>query len=117
MTQRQTGQDKLDALTSESSGIDMVDALVTRVDDAFQTCVSNLPTSRKFLDQEGVENDGQLDDDGKRRHREFLLQEMEKAVETGYLKDLGLDSADQLSPAQTEELAERTKAELAKWQR
>lgn len=114
---RETGQEKIDALTPESSAGDVADAFVTRYSDALDGCVSNLPTTRAFLAAEGVEKESQLDADGKRRHRAFLLQEMEKAVETGYLLDRKLDNVDQLTDEQRDELAERTETELAKWRR
>lgn len=117
MTDRQTGQEKIEVLTQKSTSGDVADAFITRYSEAFDVCVSNLPTTREFLDAEGLQKLSQMDADGKRRHRAFLLRRMKEAVQTGYLCDRNVDSVDSLTERQRTELAGRIKVELAKWQR
>lgn len=117
MTQKPTGQEKIEALTQESTPGDVADAFVTRYSEALDDCISNLPATREFLNAEGLEKEGQLDVADKRRHRAFLLRRMKEAVQTGYLRDRGIDSVDRLTDTQRTELADRIKTELAKWQR
>lgn len=117
MTKKPTGQKKIEALTKESTPGDVAGAFITRYSEAFDDCISNLPTTREFLDAEGLEKESQLDSTGKRRHRAFLLRRMKEAVQTGYLCDLGIDSVDELTETQRAELADRIKTKLAKWQR
>lgn len=82
MTQKPTGQEKIEALTQESTPGDVADAFVTRYSEALDDCISNLPATREFLNAEGLEKEGQLDVADKRRHRAFLLRRMKEAVQT-----------------------------------